>query len=262
MKSINIQLYSDIHLELNEKIFPKIKPLCDYLFLAGDIGKINTPNFKDFFDYCSANWKKIFYVLGNHEYYHSHKSYLKLNQEYKDFFKGYSNVHLLDNDIYEFDDFVILGSTLWSYVGSSMNLNDFAKIKSYDETKQRTYNISIEEFNDLHIKCLNFLNTQIDKYKEKKIIIMTHFPPSQENTSHPKYNNQLPYLKDYFASNCIDDISDDHNIITWIYGHTHYSNSINHKKKIKLISNQMGYLDEFMDSRFNEDGLYKIILEY
>lgn len=262
MKSINIQLYSDIHLEFNEKVFPKIKPLCDYLFLAGDIGKLNTPNFKDFFDYCSANWKKVFYVLGNHEYYNSHKSYDTLNLDYKEFFKNYSNIYLLDNDVYELDDFVIVGSTLWSYPQSTMGLNDFIQIKKLDITKNRKTGISLEEFGNLHINALKFINEQISKYKNKKIIMMTHFPPSQKDTSHPKYNNQLQYLKDYFASNCLDDISDDHTIVAWLYGHTHYSNSINHSKKVKLISNQMGYKEDYFDSRFNEDGLFKIILEY
>ena len=262
MKSINIQLYSDFHLELNEKAYPKIKPYCDYLFLAGDIGKINTPNFKDFFDYCSSNWKKVFYVLGNHEYYHSHTTLVKLKKEYKNFFENYTNIHLLDNDVYELDEIVIIGSTLWSYTTSTLNLNDFSKIKTYDEINNRTNGISTEFYNNLHFDCINFINTQIEKYKDKKVIVMTHYPPSQKETSHPKYNNQLQYLKDYFASNCIDDVSDEHTIVAWLYGHTHYSNSINHQKKVKLISNQMGYMEEYFDSRFNENGLYKIILEY
>jgi predicted phosphohydrolase len=260
MKSINIQLYSDIHLEFCEKTFPKITPYCDYLFLVGDIGKINTPNFKNFFDYCSSNWKKVFYVLGNHEYYHSHKTFIKLNQEYNDFFKGYTNVHLLDNDAYELDDFVIVGSTLWSYASSSLGLNDFSKILMYDENKNRKFGISLDFYNNLHFECIKFINTQIEKYKDKKIIMMTHFPPSQKDTSHYKYNNQLQYIKDYFASNFIDHIDDEHSVVAWLYGHTHYSNIINHQKKVKLISNQMGYLEEISDSKFNETGVYKITL--
>lgn len=260
MKTFEFQLYSDIHLELTKK-YPKITPRTKYLFLAGDIGKINTDNFKDFFDYCSNNWEKVFYVLGNHEYYHSHKSYDKINEEYKEFFKSYSNVFLLDNSIHELDDIKILGSTLWSYPGSTMGLNDFVKIKKYNSNTNRTNGINLEEFGNLHIESLKFINTEIEN-KDKKIIIMTHFPPSQFETSHPKYKEQTQYLKDYFASNCIDDITDDHTIVAWLYGHTHYSNSINHSKKIKLISNQMGYQEDYFDSRFNEDGVYKIILEY
>ena len=82
MQPFTFQLFSDIHLELlKSSKFPKIKPLTDYLFLAGDIGKINTPNYEPFFDYCSENWKKVFYVLGNHEFYNSNKDFKTLNQK-------------------------------------------------------------------------------------------------------------------------------------------------------------------------------------
>ena len=82
MQTFTFQLFSDIHLELlKSSKFPKIKPLTDYLFLAGDIGKINTPNYELFFDYCSQNWKKVFYVLGNHEFYNSNKDLKTLKKQ-------------------------------------------------------------------------------------------------------------------------------------------------------------------------------------
>ena len=90
---------------------------------------------------------------------------------------------------------------------------------------------------------------------------MTHFPPSQKNTSHPMYDKQEQFLKDYFASNMIEDIPDEHTVKCWIYGHTHFSNYINHSKKIKLLSNQMGYMKELY-TNFNSDGCYRIILEH
>jgi len=96
MSKITFQLYSDIHTEFFKK-HPKLPPHADYLFLAGDIGKIGKVNFKPFFDYCSANWKHTFYVLGNHEYYNSNKTYDVLKEIYQKFFDMYDNVHLLDN---------------------------------------------------------------------------------------------------------------------------------------------------------------------
>ena len=78
MKSINIQLYSDFHLELNEKAYPKIKPYCDYLFLAGDIGKINTPNFKEM--------EKIWWTNRRSQYakyYDMFKSHIPNNEYYR-----------------------------------------------------------------------------------------------------------------------------------------------------------------------------------
>ena len=76
---MKFQVFSDIHLEFFEKnskdTIPYIEPLEDYLFLVGDIGKLHIPNYKIFFDYCSNNWKLTFYILGNHEFYHSSKTH-------------------------------------------------------------------------------------------------------------------------------------------------------------------------------------------
>jgi len=89
-------------------------------------------------------------------------------------------------------------------------------------------------------------------------LIITHFPPSQINTSHPKYQNQSKYKKDYFASNILNDMSNTNNIKGWIFGHTHFSNDmiINN---VRLISNQMGYPNED-DINMNCSGLYEIKL--
>ena len=55
------------------KAFPKPKPIAPYLFLAGDIGKPDDHNFKDFMHYCNNNWTKTFYVFGNHDVWHKTK---------------------------------------------------------------------------------------------------------------------------------------------------------------------------------------------
>ena len=69
-----VQYCSDLHLEfpINKK-YVKEHPLNtvgEILLLAGDIvpfGKI--PDCNDFFDFVSANFRQVFWVPGNHEYY-------------------------------------------------------------------------------------------------------------------------------------------------------------------------------------------------
>lgn len=65
---IQIQIYSDIHIELWNKM-PELPVKAKYLFLAGDVCTITHPLFYPFLDYCSLHWKKVFYVPGNHEYH-------------------------------------------------------------------------------------------------------------------------------------------------------------------------------------------------
>ena len=73
--NISIQIFSDMHIELWDKM-PIIEVKAKYLFLAGDICKINHILFYKFFDYCATKWEKTFYVPGNHEFYSNKKKSL------------------------------------------------------------------------------------------------------------------------------------------------------------------------------------------
>jgi len=255
MKSFKFQLFSDIHLEYY-KSFPKIPKLEKYLILAGDIGKIDNTNYKSFFDYCSSNWEKVFYILGNHEYYHSDKTFNNLKEDYHIFFKQYPNVYLLDNSYYDLDDnFRIIGSTLWSNPENTNGLNDFTHIKEISNQIYKKLGLSLDTFKNLHKQSTDYLKKEISK-NDKQLLIITHFPPTQINTSHPKYQNQPQYLKDYFASNILNDISNTNNIKGWIFGHTHFTNDmiINN---VRLMSNQMGYPNED-DINMNCAGKFEI----
>lgn len=259
MESFKFQLFSDIHLEFSKKSFPKIPKLEDYLILAGDIGKINTNNFKDFFDYCSNNWEKVFYVLGNHEYYHSNKSFNRLNEDYHIFIKKYPNVFLLDNSHYDINpNLRLVGSTLWSNPSSIEGFNDFIYIKEVNDHINKKLGISIDSFKRLHKESVDYLTNEISK-NDKNLLVITHFPPSQKNTSHSKYENQNKHKKDYFASNIIDDLPKEHKVKTWIFGHTHFSTNIQYNN-INLISNQMGYPNED-DINMNCKGTFEINLK-
>ena len=65
---MKIQLFSDFHLEKRDIIYPK--PEADILVLAGDICEFDYLDSKRaFFMYVNLNWKKVIWILGNHEYY-------------------------------------------------------------------------------------------------------------------------------------------------------------------------------------------------
>ena len=85
VNQINIQVFSDLHLEFFSKSFPKPKPLCPYLFLAGDIGRPNETNFQQFLHYCNNNWSKVYYVCGNHDLWNKTKSFDEVKQYIKQY---------------------------------------------------------------------------------------------------------------------------------------------------------------------------------
>ena len=101
---MKVQIVSDIHLELDDTNF-ELEPISDYLFLAGDIGILHIEKYKQFLKYVSNNWKLIFYVLGNHEYYNHKKHINKRNSEYKEYISSnHNNIIILDRDIYKLDN--------------------------------------------------------------------------------------------------------------------------------------------------------------
>lgn len=251
---MEFQLFSDIHLELMSPAVPKITPLAKVLILAGDIGKMGLPNFKEFFDYCSKNWATTIYVPGNHEYYNSSKTYVKLKSSYREFFESYDNVHFLDNGLIEMDNIVIVGSTLWSIPVSTENLSDFKQIKEFNEATNRTTGISLSTFKQLHCDAKNYIIEQIAAAPTtKKVLVVTHFPPTSWKTSAPKYPTNP-----YFATDILDEISKD-KISAWLFGHTHHSCDIITPTGIRLIANQVGYISELGETGFSEDGLITIV---
>ncbi len=268
---MKIQIYSDIHLELLNGT-PLLKPLAPYLFLAGDIGKLSDKNkYELFFNYCSKNFKQVYYVLGNHEFYHSSKTYIQLLTEYKDFFANYDNIYLLDDDYVHFIDsdnnkYTVYGSTLWSCISGKIDeLNDFNMIKMKNGNN---YTVPINQiyFNRLFVtastKLVDFLQT-FDS-ENSKLIVLTHFPPVRKttdqpnHTSNPKYDNQDISLKQYFANNIFSfiNLSLINKINYWISGHTHYSYDFVHHNT-RYISNQIGYDNEQDESQHKPDGLFE-----
>lgn len=258
--SIDIQVYSDIHLEFKTKPI-KIKSYAPYLFLAGDIGRLNGV-YKDFIKYCSVNWLKTFVILGNHEYYNTNSDYYTLNNAYKEFFKNFNNVYLLDNSYVELNEEInVYGCTFWTPPSSNIStiINDYKNI-NYMNLETNENNLINEQFvsylsNNELTNLIQYLNST-----SKKTIILTHFPPIQENTSNPKYVNSEQYIKDYFAWNSIPTFTFSfNNILCWISGHTHYSYDFI-KDNIRYISNQFGYSSEVYESGIKIDGFYNIIL--
>lgn len=253
---MKIQIYSDLHIEFY-KSFPKIEPLCNILILAGDIGSIYHDQFERFFNYVSKNWKKTYYVLGNHEYYSSKHCFYKTQKKYYDFFTKYDNVFLLDREksileiendngaIIEKEKICILGCTLWSHANNdSINyVNCFKNIKCYNVDKNRKINITKDMYNKLHneevLWIFTQLNTSLENIIERKAcekikyIILTHYPMTQKETYQEKYNNEPEEIRSIFANNiefdktlninAINNIIENDINITCISGHTHYS---------------------------------------
>jgi len=113
---MRIQYASDLHLEFADNWrYLKEHPLegCgDILVLAGDIGYLGDDNYRThpFWDWASENYREVFVVPGNHEFYKFYDL-----QTMTDGLEGEirRNIHYYYNKVVHLDGTDLILSTLW-----------------------------------------------------------------------------------------------------------------------------------------------------
>lgn len=270
---MKVQIASDIHLEINKKNNSKnedytkiLIPNADILFLLGDIGNPNTIIYNNFLTYCSENWKQVYLISGNHEYY-NHHTIEENNNCIKNITKKFNNVKFLNREYVEIEDdsskdeYLILGLTLWSDVsyGVANYMNDYKRIYYYKlpcgrRMKITSNNIKKEYKDNLDwlIETIQKINTQ--NIMNKKIIILSHHIPFIFNYS----INQV--LNSAYCSDTIEQLKNlnlTNNIKFWCVGHIHTKiNQI--VENINVISNPLGYIG---DDSNNIEEFKKFVIE-
>lgn len=239
-KKLKIYNISDLHIECYSnynEIYDKIKykiPNADILILAGDIGyPINRKNeisidYINLLNEFKKKYENILLVPGNHEYYQINEekgiTYEIINKLIKDICNK-TEVKLLNNNTYIINRTKYIGTTLWSEVDKTINLNRINK--------------NNEEF----YKCYKWLKQELEKEHDKgsydnKVIITHHLPTYKlcdkiyENSKH----------KSLFYTEIIDKLNTD-KVKYWFAGHTHENNILNYDN-MKIIINPYGYPNE------------------
>jgi predicted phosphohydrolase len=210
-----IQVCSDIHLEkgdINKIQFNNIIiKNADILVLAGDIGNPFTNIYRNFIDYCSKLFIHVLIISGNHEYYYN--DIYETDKEIDIISSKYTNVHYLNNRIFEYNKIIFVGTTLWSYIPNSTDKLELNKMKDYEYINDYNPN----KCNELFKKNLNFIKDKINKYNN--CIIITHHAPSYKCIP-DKFKGDI--VNCCFASE-LDELLENKNIIKWVYGHTHFN---------------------------------------
>ena len=234
---MKIAYASDLHLEF-EPIRLDNTENADVLVLAGDICTVKHYHtrfmmeqaYDEFFENCSKQFKHVIYIVGNHEHYNYQYNYTVIDLKRK--LQRFTNIHILDNETFEIEDKIFVGSTLWTDMNdecpltmnaASFAMPDFKIVKYFDGVNHMKY--TPEQSVREHTKSLDYIKHVIrnsndkDYYLEKDVIIITHHSPSHRSI-HPKYkheelmngafHNQLDYIME---------MAD--NIKLWIHGHTH-----------------------------------------
>ena len=212
-----LQVCSDVHLDygdISPSEFSKVvDPQAEILVLAGDIGNPFTEIYEQFIRYCSENFKCVLYVAGNHEYYKHKNAIAQTNYQINNVLHRFSNVHFLNNKIFEYGGITFVGTTLWSHIGDEMGpaklyyMNDFRSITGFSPVVS----------NYLFKINLSFIRSALDKYEN--CIVITHHAPSMKCISDQYLGDKLNCC---FATD-LEYLFEHPHIMGWIYGHTHYN---------------------------------------
>lgn len=252
---MTVQYISDLHLEFPEnKAFLNKNPIHAYgdiLILAGDVVPfIVMEEHNDFWDYISNNFKHIYWVPGNHEYYysdiskHSGSIYKKLRD----------NLFLVNNVAVMHNDIKFIFSTLWTDISDNnqfiiqYRMSDFKVIRNGDII------FTPENYNHLHQECLKFLTDELAKQDAKKTVVVTHHVPTYLNYPE-KYKGDI--LNEAFAVE-LNNLIRESNIDYWIFGHHHKNNCDFKIGKTRLLSSQLGYVSHNEHLEFCDNYIFTV----
>lgn len=252
---MKIQYCSDLHLE-----FPRNKeyleqnpliPVGDILILAGDIIPFSSMKLaKDFFRFCSDNFKETYWIAGNHEYYHS-----DLNERTSEFKEEVlKNVFLVNNFSLDKEGFRIVFSTLWTKISPEMSFFIKKGLNDYRVIADRNSLFSVDRSNELFDENLQYIENAIKDSNQKQNIVVTHHVPTFQKYP-PEYLNSN--INEAFATD-LDGFIEKSTIHSWIFGHHHRNVSEFKIGGTRLLTNQLGYIQYDEQKGFRNDAFIEV----
>jgi Icc-related predicted phosphoesterase len=255
---MKIALASDIHLEFGD-LFLKNEENAEVLILSGDICTANV--FKhnpkeralvfDFFHRCAFHFPHVVYVMGNHEHYDFDiaKTYDTLKCKLSEF----PNIHFLEKETWEHNDFTFVGGTLWTDMNKSDSLtlwhcgrsvNDFRLIRNGNRgisgggyASRWSPEDSVED----HNKMLDYIKIATADYggTPRKFVVVTHHAPTPLSIAEWFKGDTL--MNGAFASDLTDFILDRPQIKLWTHGHMHNVSDYM-MGETRVVCNPRGYV--------------------
>lgn len=253
---MKVQYCSDLHLEFaqNAKFLNDnpIKPVGDILVLAGDIIYWEQENFKHwFFDYVSDNFKEVYYIPGNHEFYSGKEVQILDSPVFEPLRE---NVFLVNNKVINIEGVDFFFTLFWSHIPVNEEMIIERKINDFYKIRHKGKKLRSPDFNRLHEESLNFLTQESKRSTADKKVVVTHHIPSQLCNPDQFRNSQI---NPAFVSEHYDFIADN-DIDYWIYGHHHINMPETEINGTKLVTNQLGYVHMGEHSSFRDAAVFEI----
>ena len=230
-------------MEFNRDRYLEI-PEGEVLILAGDICLYDEiDKTLPFFEQCVAKYDKVYYVLGNHEYYHSKWDEVLPGMRAK-LPKG---ITLLQDQSEYYNGVHFVGATMWTnFNGSGVEIES---AKSYMNDYHVIEGFSPEKAMKENDNTIDWFKSCVPMLKRAPVVMITHHAPSEQSVKGRYINSTSAY------ANRLESFIKDHpNIGYWCHGHIHHNN--NYKVgDCTILSNPRGYenIEENKDfSVFNE----------
>ncbi len=240
---MRLQIVSDIHLEFGRIFHPYVAG--DAIALLGDIGHPHTDEYQALVLECSKQYRHVFVVAGNHEYYRRHKTHEYTRELLRALCAPLDNVHLLDNGFAIVDGVRFVGTTLWTaldhWTGTEamQRMTDYRQIMKMGESKKVT--VSWRDTNAWHREAVQYIEGQVEEARRagQRVVVLTHHAPtfdervqrgSRHGPDNPAYATELRHIIQA-------------PIVLWAYGHTHWCADF-HLNGVRLVSNAFGYPGE------------------
>ena len=233
---MNIQIASDLHLDLLQDRFPGYRVIepaagADVLVIAGDIhhGTRAVDTFSD--------WPvPVIYVHGNHEAYGATVDELTASLRAQ----AGARVHYLEGDECIVDGVRFLGCCLWTDYLLFPDMRQAAmqeceqRLLDHRSIRTGRGNFSAEDALQLHFASRAWLAAKLDEAFDGPTVVVTHHGP-HPGSIHPRYAGQL--LNAGFVSDLTPLLG---KARLWIHGHVHDSFDYS-VSGTRIVANPRGY---------------------
>ncbi len=251
---MRIQYCSDLHLEFDKNsryLISNPLSICgDILILAGDIIPLHDEFLNNsFFNFISKNFRQVFWVPGNHEYYY--RSISDFGSSFN--FKLRDNINVLNNVLLQFDGIDFIFSTLWTRISEKNEKYIEKNVSDFECIGNNGNKFRVSDFNKLHDESLSFIKQATDRVKNKVVIVTHHLPSFLCNK--PAHNTSI--INEAFSVDLSDFIKTGIARF-WLYGHSHFNQKPVYIGKTILLTNQLGYVEYKEQGGFRQDAYFAL----
>lgn len=247
-----IQFISDTHLEHEDRPI-HLEKVADTIALLGDIGWINEESYWNFITKCSNQYKRVFILMGNHEYYNQVLQDVDKIIETQIKKRKLTNILYFHNRLLEFANVFVWGGTLWTKPSYAVytTMNDAYYINEIVNNRHRK--LSISKVYRMYNNAVKSIEEAIHTAKStgKPLVVMTHHAPLLEMNGQFQGTSRVTgYASDLsHLFQCP--------ISAWICGHTH-QNITCYANQIPCSANCLGYPSETLPIPYNPGAFISI----